>query len=168
MTPIAVMYTEFYMSLASFVLIAAWYVVPALRRRPFHEAVAPILFLHTFRHFGMFYITAMAVSPPPPSGFAVPTAYGDVAAALLALVALVAVRRRWPLAMPVVWTFNVVGALDLVLAAVNAQRYSLASYSVGVAYVLPILVVPALLVTHALVFWLLVRRPVPALGDAAV
>lgn len=168
MSPIAVMYTEFTMSLASFALIAAWYVVPALRRHPFHEAVAPILLLHTFRHFGLFYITAMAVPSPPPSGFAVPTAYGDVAAALVALVALVAVRRRWPLAMPLVWTFNVAGALDLGIAAVNAQRYGLASYSVGVAYVLPILVVPALLVTHALVFWLLVRRPVPALGDAAV
>ena len=167
MTPIAVMYTEFYMSLAAFILIAAWYVVPALRARPFHAAVTPLLFLHVFRHFGLFYITTMAVASPPPAGFAVPTAYGDVAAAVLALVAVVAVRTRRRLAVPLVWTFNLVGVIDLVLAAVNAQRYGLASYSVGVAYVLPILVVPALFVTHALVFWLLVRRPPPALATAA-
>src|SRR5262247_2370624 len=98
MSPIAVMYTEFYMSLVSFALIAAWYVVPALRKRPFHEAVAPSLFLHSFRHFGLFYITTTAVASPPPAGFAVPTAYGDVATALLALLALVAVRRRWAFA----------------------------------------------------------------------
>jgi hypothetical protein len=39
--------------------------------------------------------------------------------------------------------------------------------SIGVAYVLPILVVPALLVSHALVFWLLLRRPPPAPEVAA-
>jgi len=162
MTPIAVMYTEFYMSLAAFALIAAWYVVPALRKRTFREAAVPLLLLHTFRHFGLFYITAMAVASPPPAGFAVPTAYGDLAAAVLALIALVAVRTRGSLAVPLVWTFNLVGVADLVLAAVNAQRYGIAAYSIGVAYVLPILVVPALLVSHALVFWLLVRRPAPS------
>jgi hypothetical protein len=166
MSPIAVLYTEFTMSLATFALIAAWYVVPALRRRPFHEAVMPILLLHTFRHFGLFYITAMAVPSPPPLGFAAPTAYGDVATALLALLAVLAVRTLRSRAVALVWAFNLVGVGDLVLATVNAQRYDLASYSVGVAYVLPILVVPALLVSHALVFWLLVRRP-PALDAAA-
>jgi hypothetical protein len=167
MSAIVVMYTEFYMSLAAFALIAVWYVVPALRTRPFHAAVAPILLLHSFRHFGLFYITAMAVPSPPPYGFAAPTAYGDLVTALLALIALVAVRRIHLLAVPLVWAFNVVGFIDLGVAAVNAQRYGLAGYSVGVAYVLPILVVPALLVSHALVFWLLLRRPPPAHEAAA-
>lgn len=167
MSAIAVMYTEFTMSLVAFGLIAAWYVVPVLRARPFHAAVAPILLLHSFRHFGLFYITAMAVPSPPPLGFAAPTAYGDLTTALLALVALVAVRRSHGLAVPLVWAFNVVGFLDLGVAAINAQRYGLAQYSVGVAYVLPILVVPALLVSHALVFWLLLRRPPPARDAAA-
>lgn len=167
MSAIAVMYTEFYMSLAAFVLIAAWYAVPALRARPFHAAVAPILLLHSFRHFGLFYITTMAVPSPPPLGFAAPTAYGDIATALLALVALVAVRRSRRLAVPLVWTFNLVGVIDLGVAAVNAQRYGLAAYSIGVAYILPILVVPALLVSHALVFWLLLRRPPPTREAAA-
>ena len=167
MSAIAVMYTEFYMSLAAFVLIAAWYVVPAMRTRPFHAAVAPILLLHSFRHFGLFYITAMAVPSPPPFGFAAPTAYGDLATALLALIALVAVRRPGRLAVPLVWAFNLVGFIDLGVAAVNAQRHDLAAYSIGVAYVLPILVVPALLVSHALVFWLLLRRPPPAPEAAA-
>jgi hypothetical protein len=139
---------------------------PRCARAPFHAAVAPILVLHSFRHFGLFYITAMAVPSPPPLGFAAPTAYGDVATALLALIALVVVRRPGRLAVPLVWAFNLVGVIDLVIAAVNAQRYGLAEYSIGVAYVLPILVVPALLVSHALVFWLLLRRP-PATAAAA-
>lgn len=167
MSAIAVMYTEFTMSLAAFVLIAAWYVVPALRARPFHAAVAPILLLHSFRHFGLFYITAMAVPSPPPLGFAAATAYGDVATALLALIALVAVRRSRRLAVPLVWAFNLVGFIDLVVATINAQRHDLAAYSIGVAYILPILVVPALLVSHALVFWLLLRRPPPTPEAAA-
>jgi hypothetical protein len=38
---------------------------------------------------------------------------------------------------------------------------------IGVAYVLPILGVPVLLVSHALVFWLLLRRRPPAPEAAA-
>lgn len=158
MTPITVMYVQFYFSLASFALIAWWYWVPALRGRSFAEAITPILLLHSFRHFGLFYLTSAAIPAPPPAGFADPTAYGDLATALLAFVALAAVRRKHPIAVPAVWIFNLVGFVDLALASVNASRFNLVSYSIGVAYLLPILVVPALIVTHLLAFWLLLRR----------
>jgi hypothetical protein len=171
MTPITVMYAQFYMSILSFSLIAFWYVIPALRKRSFSEAITPILLVHSFRHFGMFYLTPSAMPSLPPDGFAVPTAYGDALTALLALAALVAVRKSRPLAVPAVWIFNVVGFVDLGIAAVNATRFNLISYSIGVAYLLPVFVVPALLVTHGLAFWLLVRRaqvpaPVPQLSPA--
>ena len=158
MTPTTVLYVQFYFSLASFALIAWWYAVPALRGRFFADAITPILLLHSFRHFGLFYLTSAAIPSPPPAGFADPTAYGDLATALLAFVALAAVRRKHPIAVPIVWLFNLVGFVDLALASVNASRFNLVSYSIGVAYLLPILVVPALIVTHLLAFWLLLRR----------
>jgi hypothetical protein len=39
-------------------------------------------------------------------------------------------------------------------------------YRIGPAYFLPAIVVPALLVTHALVFWLLIKRPGPRVRAA--
>jgi hypothetical protein len=158
MTPTTVLYIQFYFSLASFALIAWWYVVPALRGRTFAEAITPILLLHSFRHFGLFYLTSAAIPSPPPAGFAAPTAYGDLATALLAFAALASVRRKHPIGVPAVWLFNIVGFVDLAIATVNAGRFNLVSYSIGVAYLLPILVVPALIVTHLLAFWLLLRR----------
>ena len=45
-----------------------------------------------------------------------PAAYGDLLAALLALLAIAALRMAWAGAIPLVWLFNVEGTLDLVNA----------------------------------------------------
>jgi hypothetical protein len=66
-----------------------------------------------------------------------------------------------------VWLFNVVGFADLGLASVNADRFQMLSKPIGVAYLLPAIVVPALLVTHVLAFWLLLRRAPAAAAVAA-
>jgi hypothetical protein len=157
MTPTAVIYLQFWMSFVTFLIIAFKYWIPALRERPFAAAAAPLLLLHTFRHLGMMYLTPAAVPDAPPE-FAIPTAYGDLAAAVLALVALGALRLGDGPGRAAVWVFNLVGFGDLILAAVNAQRFQFLSHPLGVAYLLPIIVVPALQVTHGLLFWLLLRR----------
>ena len=61
---------------------------------------------------------------------------------------------------------GVKSVVDLGIAAWNAQRFDLLAHSIGVAYLLPVLVVPALLVTHGIVFWLLLRRAVPSPASA--
>jgi hypothetical protein len=90
--------------------------------------------------------------------FARGLAYGDLAAATLALIALPALRNR--LAGPLVWIFNIFGTADLLNAFYQGNRLSLADTPglLGAGYFIPIFVVPLLLVTHALVFSLLVRR----------
>ncbi|HEV8325379.1 MAG TPA: hypothetical protein VG389_27465 [Myxococcota bacterium] len=162
----AVMLVEFYGSLLSFGLIAAIYVVPAMRRLDFREVVTPILLMHSFRHVGLIYLLFQVVPEVPPPSFAVPTAWGDALTAGLALVALVAVRRRWTGATAAVWLFNVVGSLDLAVATYASTKVDLMKYRIGPAYFLPAIVVPALLVTHALVFWLLIKRPGPRVRAA--
>lgn len=165
MNAVAVVYLEFYLSLFSFALVAWKYWVPELGRLPFSRAIAPILLLHSFRHLGMMYLVPAAV-PDAPSGFAAPTAYGDLLTAVLALAALGGLWVSPRVGQALVWIFNVVGFADLALAAVNAERFQLVGHAMGVAYLLPVIVVPALLVTHGLTFWLLVRRPALAPGIA--
>ena len=105
----------------------------------------PLLFLHAFRHLGMVFLVPTVVGPALEAEFAVPAAYGDLLAALLALLALIALRLRWPAARALVWLFNVIGTLDLVNALYHGARLNV---SLGAAYYIQTFAVPALLVTH--------------------
>lgn len=103
--------------------------------------------------------------------FARGLAYGDLVAATLALIALAALRTR--LSGPLVWIFNIFGTADLLNAFYQGDRLSLGNTpgALGAAYFIPIFGVPLLLVTHALVFRLLMRRevavPAGVVGRAA-
>lgn len=83
-----------------------------------------------------------------PRYFANTVAYGDLISGLLALVALVALRNRWRLALPLVWIFNIVGAADLVQALSHADAVP----QLGATWYIPTFWVPVLLVTHVMVF----------------
>jgi hypothetical protein len=98
------------------------------------------------------------VGPILPQGFAAPAAYWDLAAALLAILALLTVRVRF-LFWTLVWAFNLIGLANLIMDTVSAVRMDLPSVAgqLGAAYAIPILYVPALLLTHLVAFWLLLR-----------
>lgn len=70
------------------------------------------------------------------------------AAGLLALTALIALRSRWSIALPIVWVFDVVGTADLI----NALRQADAVPDLGATWYIPTFFVPLLLVTHYLIF----------------
>ena len=94
------------------------------------------------------------VAHPLPSSFALAAAYGDLVSGLLALLALVALRGGWGLALPVVWLFNIVGTVDLL----NALRQADAVPHLLTTWYIPTFWVPLLLVTHTMIFARLLRR----------
>lgn len=144
-------------------LVAAQYIWPAIGRRERSEALRPILVLHGFRYIGMAVLIAGVVSPELPATlFARELAYGDLLAASLALIALAALRTRWSGAL--VWIFNIFGTADLLNAFYQGGRLSLGARPglLGAGYFIPIFGVPLLLVTHVLVFRLLLRREAAA------
>src|SRR5262249_1566576 len=85
-------------------IVAAQYCWPPLRTQARGDALRPLL-LHSFRFIGLAFLVKCVVAPELPAAFAVPAAYGDLIAALLALVALVALRRAG-FGIPLVWAFN--------------------------------------------------------------
>ncbi len=149
------------MSLLVFGLIAKWYVVPALAECDRKTAFTPLLLFHATRFLGLAFLIPGVTSEPLDPRFADPTAYGDLLAAGLALVALMAVRSDWRITIPLVWIFNVVGTLDLFNAYFQGFRFVPVG-QMGATYFIPAFVVPALLVTHAIIFWLLLRRQTAA------
>jgi hypothetical protein len=137
-------------------LVAKWYVAPRLAPLPLPAALQPLLVLHAFRHLGMVFLVPTVVGPALPARFAGPAAYGDLVAGLLALAAIVALRARSGVALPLTWLFNVIGLLDLV----HAFYQGLASdVQLGAAYFIPTFVVPALVITHVMIFRMLIRHP---------
>lgn len=146
------------LSLIVYALIAKWYVWPRLTALPLHEALIPLLFVHTLRHIGMTVLVTALLDPAVPQAFTVPLAYGDLGAALLALLSIFALRGRWSLALPLVWLFNIWGTVDLLNAAYQGIRLDVTRYDLGVAWLIPTFYVPALYVTHVLIFMLLLKR----------
>ncbi len=157
------MFNEFFlpisivMGLVVYGFAAKWYVAPALAQLDRTSVLTPILLFHGTRYIGLAFLIPGVTAEPLDPRFADPAAYGDLLAAILALVALLALRSNWPVAIPLVWIFNVVGTLDLLNAVFQGLRYT-SDGQLGAAYFIPAVVVPALLVTHAIVFWLLLRK----------
>jgi hypothetical protein len=97
------------------------------------------------------------VSASLSSGFAKPAAYGDLAAALLAIAASLALFKRWSFSIPLVWLFNLWGTVDLLFAFYQGVFGKLDPGMLGAAFFIPTAVVPPLLVLHGLIFRFLVR-----------
>ena len=113
---------------------------------------------HTFRFIGLSFLVPGVVSPSLQSALAAPAAYGDLVAAILAVAATIALSRRWSFAISLVWLFNVWGATDLLFAFYQGLfGVQLNPDALGAAFFIPTAVVPPLLITHGLIFWLLVR-----------
>ena len=92
-----------------------------------------------------------------PPGFAAPAAYGDLLTAGLALLAAFMLRLRPGWALPLVWLFNLVGITDLLFAMYQGAVTGLPFFHLGVYWLLLTLYVPLLLVSHVIVFWILLR-----------
>jgi hypothetical protein len=139
-------------------IVTRQYIWPALRSQPRTDALRPLLLLHSFRFIGLAFLVPGVVSSELPLAFARPAAYGDLATAVLALLALAALRNR--LGTILVWLFNLLGTADLLHAFYEGNRTSigLAPGLQGAAYFIPTVLVPLLLITHGLVFRLLLRR----------
>jgi hypothetical protein len=98
-----------------------------------------------------------AVDAAVPIDFRTVIGYGDMATALLALLALVALRLRLRAAIPLVWLFLTVGLLDTLNAIMQSMRYSVFTHGLGLNWVIVTMYVPALLVSSVLIFIQLLR-----------
>ena len=144
-------------STSVFYAAARVYVLPKLGDWGFRGVMLPILLLHSFRHLGLMFLTRGATYPGMPAQFAYPAALGDLLAAVLAFVSLVAVVRDHWTGRILVWVFNVEGTLDLMTAIVLATAFGAPVY-MGPTYWIPAFWVPALLVTHYITFLVLRRE----------
>ena len=140
-------------------------IVPELRRRGRNEALRPLLMFHSFRFVGLAFLVPGVVSPDLPAAFAEGAAYGDIVAAALALLTLALLPGR--LGIVAAWVFNLWGSADILHANYQGIHLGVQAGQLGAAYFLPTFIVPLFLITHGLMFWLLLRNENEAAVPAA-
>jgi len=164
MDTLAIFVLQFVMSLILVSLLAKWFLAPWLKEQTQSQALFWLTLPHATRHVGMVFLVPGVVSASIPGSFATAAAYGDLAAGVLALVVLIALRHRWAVTMALVWVLNIVGTVDLL----NALRQADAVPYLEAAWYIPTLWVPVLLVTHFMMFARLIRKPAEQSSDAAL
>ncbi len=145
---------QFILSMIVVTLIAKWYVAPWLGEKPTHMALGILILPHAFRHIGLTFLTPVVVADAMPSSFAASAGYGDLASGLLAILAMIALRRNWGAALLLVWLFNITGTVDLL----NALRQAEAVPHFGATWFIPTFLVPMLFVTHVMIFARLLKK----------
>jgi hypothetical protein len=140
------------------------YILPRLKSMQRIEAHRAIATLHSFRFFGLVFVLPGVVGSNLPGTFASFAAYGDFAAGVLALLALLTVRVR-----PAFWffvvAFNIVGLVDIIVDYYHAIQAGLPALAgeLGAVYAIPVIYVPLLVITHIAAFYLL-RSPTTTQG----
>jgi hypothetical protein len=146
------------MSLVAFAILTKAIAWPRLRLLSRADALLRLVIPHTFRFLGLSFLVPGVVSPSLSPAFAAPAAYGDLVAAVLADIAALALVARVSWGTRIVWILNVWGTIDLLRAVYEGQiGVGIDPGSLGATFFIPTVAVPLLLVTHALMFWVLLR-----------
>ena len=172
MSTATVFWIHLVLGYVAWLLFFSAYVWPRIKTMEWVESQRAIATLHSFRFFGLVFILPGVIGPNLPASFADFAAYGDFATGILAILALLTVRIR-PLFWLFVVAFNCVGAADIVLDYYHAIQVGLPAQAGQLAstYVIPVIYVPLLMITHVVALYWLARPQSKALsvltGDAA-
>ena len=154
MNPVTIFLLQIFLSVVVIASLMKWEFTPRLNKLPFNEAMFWLIVPHAFRHIGMVFLVPSVVDQQLSSQFAIPAAFGDLLAGLLALTALISLRSGWKIALTIVWLFNIVGTLDLLSALSHVDAIP----HLHAGWFIPTFFVPLLLVTHFMIFTRLLRR----------
>jgi hypothetical protein len=146
------------LSFVVFGLMAFWYVVPWLRALGRADALVALLWVHAFRHVALHLVSTQRAGFPISDHGRDRILYGDVLAMTLAVTALVALRYRSRLAIPLVWVFVAETAADVVSIFGIVAREHLARFVNGMSWLISSFYVPLVMVSFALIVWQLVAR----------
>jgi len=149
------------MSLLSSIIVAILFAWPWLRHSNVQQALMWLVAPHMFLRFiGISFLVPGVVSTSLPKTWAAPAGYGDFVAGILAIIAIVALAETAAWAVLAVWIFNLWGVADLLFAFYKGAQVRLEPGSLGAAFYIVTAIVPPLLVSHVLIFALLLRTSV--------
>ena len=111
-----------------------------------------------FRYAPLTLYAIGQVDPHIPADVDAAIAYGDFAAGVMALIALLAIRLRLPTGIALVWLFSIVGIGDIAFATWKAVGAEVYKFYMGWNWYILNSYVPMLVVTHVMIIHRLLRR----------
>ncbi len=134
-------------------LMAKIYVWPRLKNMKLEDALIPLLFVLSFRYIGLIFFLPEIIHSQLPSEWAIPVAIGDMTVAVLSVIAILLLRTRTPIGIPLVWLIAILGTIDFLYAYLVGLPMRIEFGGPG--YFIPILFNPAMFVATFLMFKLL-------------
>jgi hypothetical protein len=153
MSNMVIFLSQFSLSLVLYWLLARYFFVDSAKNLPAEKQYALLLVPHGLRLLGMLALVPEVVGEPlAKTPVAAAVAYGDAAAALLAVVAMWLWLSGRPGAKMVTWLFSIVGSADLANAIFGALTLPVYNYNIGAFWIVLTYIVPLLVVTHVMIF----------------
>ena len=156
MTNMLVLSVQMVMALTVFILIFRVYLQRWFTAQPLAVAVLPLLILHVFRYLGLTLIAPGQVEASVSRTALQVMAYGDLAAGVAALLAVLAVVSRSSLATASIVLFTVVGFGDFISVGYTAAQAGIIDADIGTMRFFLVTFAPALLLSQIYVAYRLV------------
>ena len=168
MSPERIFQTHLVFGYVAWLLAFGTYALPKLKSMDRVQAHRAIATLHSFRFFGLVFIVPGVVGPSLPASFATFAAYGDFTTGILAILALLSIRIR-PLFWGFVAAFNLVGIGELIVDYYHAIQAGVPQHpgNLGLTYLITIIYVPILMITHCVALYWLARPHAKAVKAVA-
>lgn len=147
-----------FISLIVFAAVSKWYVAPWLGRQARADALIALLWVHVFRYVALQVFSAQRGGFPISDSGAAEIVLGDVAGAFMAFAAIVLLRWRSRMAIPLIWLLVAETAYDTFSNIQNGVREHLMGAASGVTWMILVFFVPAVVVSAVLLVWQLYSR----------
>lgn len=157
MNNVSIFWLQLFWSVVVCVVVASWYVWPALTKLTRNSALIPLIFVHVFRYVGMTLLVTDMVDPKLPKAFLNSAAYGDLIAAGLALTSIAALRSSWRFATPLVWVFNTWGFVDLLNGVRGVLQLNIANFNLATFWYVYTFYAPVVIASHLMIFGILFK-----------
>lgn len=156
MSNIVILNLQYVVALGAYIVIFRSYLHPWFKAQPFDKAVLPLLLLHAFRYLGLTLIIPGQIDPTIPSQALQIMAWGDFASGVAALLAAIAIHRRWSAATALIAIFSLVGIGDLISVGYTATGAGIFFADIGTMWFLLVLYAPAMLLAQLYIAYRLI------------
>src|SRR5258708_4748163 len=145
-------------SLAIYLIASVWYLAPWTKMKARADALIPLLWVQAFRYVALQTFSAQQAGFPISDARRDHLVYGDVFGAALAIAAIVALRYRARLSVPLVWLVVAETVYDIasnISGGIHDRLFGIAS---GTTWFLQSFYIPLVVVTLGLIVWQLIAR----------
>jgi hypothetical protein len=146
-------------SLLVFALIARWYLVPQLKQMSAFNALTTLLWVHVPRYVTLILFSAQHDGYPISNAAALEAVVGDVAGAVLALLAIAILPRLPRLGYWLSWAVVMETIADIVVGIIRKAHEPLWGKAGGITWLILDVYIPFILVCLPLLVWQLSRAP---------